>query len=289
MQTEPELYNKPMDTLLTSAQKSKITRAIYSNDYKSVISILDSVSTAHAGTAKMKDKKYVISEIVSSIEQAYKKASGSKFFSVGKKILKIKSDNAKEVGIQIIWRAYSYNKQVVENYLYKITDDKNWEVREYAAGALVAAINSYPEFYKTLKRWSKDSSENIRRGVVMAASGLRGTKKNNLNKAFTLLEPLLYDSSVYVKKNLGPFVLGVHFGHSYPEETLKRLEKWVKIKNENVRWNVAMSFNNSFGNKYPDEALKFLKILSADSSPVVQRAVKSTINHLKNRHKNINF
>ena len=48
-----------------------------------------------------------------------------------------------------------------------------------------------------------------------------------------------------------------------------------------------MTFNNSFGNRYPKEAVKYLKILSKDESKVVQRAVKSTLNHLKKRDKSI--
>ena len=58
----------------------------------------------------------------------------------------------------------------------------------------------------------------------------------------------------------------------------------VKIKDENVRWNIAMAFNCSFGNKYPEDALKFLKILSGDKSKVVSRAVLSTLRSLNKRH-----
>ena len=50
-----------------------------------------------------------------------------------------------------------------------------------------------------------------------------------------------------------------------------------------------MVFNNSFGYRYPKEAVKYLKILSKDKSPVVQRAVKSAINHLKKRNRNISL
>jgi 3-methyladenine DNA glycosylase AlkC len=274
------------DSLLSRAKKTQIIKAIRKEDYAKIIAILDAHSTSHAGTAKMKDKRYVIGEIIRHIADNYKGREEKAYFSVGKKILSVKSDNAKEIGIHIIWRAYRYNKKVVEGYLRKITNDANWEVREYAAGALQGTLNAFPEIYNTLKKWSKDKSENIRRGVVMAAIGLRN-KYENITLAFQLLEPLMYDSSAYVKKNLGPFVLGSYYGNSYPKETFKQLNKWIKIKNENLRWNIAMAFNNSFGNKYPEEAIEYMRILSRDTSPMVQRAVKSTLNHLKKRHNNL--
>ncbi|HEY3252283.1 MAG TPA: hypothetical protein VGK25_14335 [Ignavibacteria bacterium] len=137
----------------------------------------------------------------------------------------------------------------------------------------------HKDFYKTLQNWTKHKSSKVMRAVVISTTGLRD--KENLQKGFTLLEPLMYDSAVYVKKNLGPFVLGSYFGNAFPEETLRQLNKWSKIKNEHVRWNIAIAFNCSFGNKYPDKALKYLKILSNDPSIIAQRGVKSTVNFLK--------
>ncbi|MBE2219081.1 MAG: HEAT repeat domain-containing protein [Ignavibacteria bacterium] len=273
------------DSLLTRKQKAVIASALFKQDFKKIIAILDSISTKHSGTAKMKDKRYVIAEIVKHITPANHKNPEREFYKAGLKILKLKSDNAKEVGIHILWRGYSHNKAAVTKWLYKITDDGNWEVREYAAGALGGTLKENPEFYTILKKWTKDSSENIRRGVVLAAVVLRD--KNDpakLKKAFALFEPLMYDSSVYVKKNLGPFILGSYFGNGATEVTMQFLGRMLKVKNENVRWNIAMAFNNSFGSNHPELARKFLKALSKDTSPVVQRAVKSTIYHLKKKH-----
>lgn len=274
-----------IDTLLTITHKKRIAKAIAANDYPLIIRILDSISTAHAKTAKMKDKRYVIKEILKHIDGQSSADKEKIYFTIGKKILSIKSDNAKEIGIHIIWRAYPFNKKSVEKYLYDITNDDNWEVREYAAGALSGTLRTFPQFYSTLKGWSKDKSENIRRGVVMSAVAI--LNERDVDKAFKLLEPLMYDSSKYVKKNLGPFILGSYFGNAFPKQTLKQLNKWVKVKDENVKWNVAMAFNNSFGNRFLNEAVKYLKFLSDDDSPMVKRAVKSTINHLKKRYKSL--
>jgi HEAT repeat protein len=97
----------------------------------------------------------------------------------------------------------------------------------------------------------------------------------------------MYDSSQYVKKNLGPFILGSYYGNNMPGIVLGFLDKMIKVKDQNVRWNIAMAFNNSFGNHHSNEAVKYLKILANDSNPVVQRAVKSTLNHLRKRDKSL--
>lgn len=276
------------DTLLTKKQKAAIETALSKQNYKKIIAALDKVSTKHSGTAKMKDKRYVIAEIVRHITGANHKNPEREFYKAGLSILKIKSDNAKEVGIHILWRGYKHNKAAVTKWLYKITNDSNWEVREYAAGALGGTLTANPEFYSTLKKWVKDSSENIRRGVVLAAASLRDKNDpERINKAFGLFEPLMYDSSQYVKKNLGPFILGSYYGNTMPAIVLAFLYKMVKVKDPHVRWNVAMAFNNSFGNNYPNEAIKYLRILSNDDSPVVQRAVRSSLNHLRKRNKKL--
>jgi HEAT repeat len=284
------IFEQMKDTLLTAKHKKTITKSIGSGDYEKIISILDSISTKHAGTARMKDKRYVMAEIASHINNLGLKDPDKEFFLTGKKILAIRSENAKEIGIHTICRGYKFNKDKVTEYLYKITNDSNWEVREYAAGALSAVLKVNPGFIKTLKKWSKDKSENIRRGVVLAACGLRDLKDpTSFDKALTLLEPLLKDPSRYVRVNLGPFILGGYYGNHFPEKIFRLLDRIIKSDNENVKWNAAMIFNNSFGNRHPNEAVKYLRILAKDESPAVQRAVRSTINNLRKRHKNINL
>lgn len=274
------------DTLLTKKQKAVIETALSKQNYKKIIAELDKISTKHSGTAKMKDKRFVIAEIVQNITEANYKNPEREFYKAGLSVLKLKSDNAKEVGIHILWRGYTHNKAAVTKWLYKITNESNWEVREYAAGALGGTLAANPEFYSTLKKWVKDSSENIRRGVVFAAASLRDRNDPvKFKKAFDLFEPLMYDSSQYVKKNLGPFILGSYYGNNMPAIVLAFLYKMVKVKDPHVRWNVAMAFNNSFGNRHPNEAIKYLRILANDESPVVQRAVRSTLNHLRKRNK----
>ncbi|MDQ3193433.1 MAG: hypothetical protein M3P82_00395, partial [Bacteroidota bacterium] len=145
-------------------------------------------------------------------------------------------------------------------------------------------LTSYDvDFYKTVLKWAGHPSENVRRAVVFAAIGLRN--KETISKAFSIFEILMYDRSKYVRKNLGPFILGSYFGNKFPEETLKYLRKWSKISDENVGWNVIMAFNNSFGNNHPQKAFWILRHFTGEVSPNIKRALKSTLNFLSRRHK----
>lgn len=269
------------DTLLSEKNKREILTAIRAKNYKKVISILEKIKTSHAGTAKTKDKRHVIKEIVKDIIDSSKDHEKD-YFAVGRMLCGMNEAVAKELGISILWRGYKINPGKVREYLLKIADDPNWEVREYAANAFANVLYYNKDFYKTIMSWTKHKSENVRRAVVFSALGLR--EKKTLAKAFSILEPLMFDESRYVKKNLGPFILGSYFGNQFPDETIRQLEKWSKIRDENVRWNIIMAFNNSFGNKHPKIAIRFMKKFVGDVDLSVKRAIMSTLRFLKKRH-----
>lgn len=271
-----------IDSLLTSKHKRLLLKLIKEKNFSGIISILEKIKTGHAGTAKTKDKRFVIRELVRyEIENSNNRERD--FFKTGSIFCKRKEDVSKEIGISLIWRGYKFNPDKVKEILLKIADDPNWEVREYAAIAFADNLYHNREFYKDVMKLTKHQSENVRRAVVFSALGLKD--KKNLSKAFSILEPLMFDSSKYVRKNLGPFILGSHFGNRFPEETITQLKKWSKIRDENVRWNIVMSFNNSFGNKFPNQSLEVIKLFTGDVDLTVKRAIKSTLNFLSKRHK----
>jgi 3-methyladenine DNA glycosylase AlkD len=271
--------------MLDEKQKKKIISFIEKNEYDKLISFLDSLKTKHAGTPKTDIKRFTIKEITKYIQQTYEKNSVEHFFKLGKKYCLMDEPVAQEIGVSLIWRGYKFDKKETKEILLKIADSDNWEVREYAAGAFINVLKQNPDLYKTMLSWAKHKSENIRRAVVFSAVAFSDEKDiSKLSNAFAILEPLMSDSSGYVKKNLGPFILGSHLGNHHPEETFNQLKKWLKSNNEHVKWNIAMTFNNSFGNKYPEKALEFLKVLSKEKNKVVSRSVISTLRHLNKRH-----
>ena len=272
--------------MLDEKQKKKISSLIEKNEYEKLISFLDSLKTKHAGTPKTDIKRFTIKQITQKFLQTEDKKKREKnFFELGKEYCLMNEPVAQEIGISIIWRGYKHNKKETKEILLKIADSGNWEVREYAAGAFINVLNENPDLYKTILQWAKHTSENVRRAVVFSA--LAYSDKNDISKlknAFEILEPLMSDASVYVKKNLGPFILGSHLANHHTEEVTAQLKKWLKIKNEHAKWNIAMTFNNSFGHRFPQTALEFLKELAKEDSKVIRRAVVSTLRHLNKRH-----
>jgi HEAT repeat protein len=227
----------------------------------------------------MKDKRFVIKAIINNVSD---NNAAREFFKIGSFFCKRKEKVAKEIGAVLIWRGYVFNPEKVKEFLLSVANDDNWEVREYAAGAFSNILYHNKDFYKTVIKWAKHPSENIRRAVVFAAVAFQ--EKKDLPKAFSILEPLMFDNSKYVRKILGHFILGSYFGSKFPKETVSQLKKWSKIHDENVRWNIIMAFRNRFGNMYPNETLEVLKLFTGDVDLVVKKALMSTLAFLNKRH-----
>ncbi|MEO8210235.1 MAG: HEAT repeat domain-containing protein, partial [bacterium] len=160
------------DSLLTEKQKKKILKAIKQKKYNSIISILEKIKTTHAGTAKTKDKRFVIREIIKDVIDNSKNPEKD-FFNIGSLFCNMKQDVSKEIGISLVWRGYEFNPMSVKEFLLKIADDANWEVREYAASAFADTLYNNGDFYDDVIEWTKHHSENVRRAVVFSALGLR--------------------------------------------------------------------------------------------------------------------
>ncbi len=262
------------------SDKRRILSAIKSNSADAVISLLDRLSTRHAGTAKTIVKRFAIKEFV---KYSAKANSAEKFlFDTGNYLCSMESNNAKEIGVSLIWRGYSADKYTTMEVLLRIADDSNWEVREYAAGAFAGILSENRKLHGEMLKLTCHNSENVRRAALFSALAYKNDK--DPEPAFEIIELLLADKSRYVKRNLGPFILGSHYGNSFPKTTMKKLREWSKSSDENVLWNVAMSFNNSFGEKYPEDSLGVLNKLSKVKSQAVHRAVVSTLRRLYKKY-----
>src|SRR5439155_292515 len=90
--------------------------------------------------------------------------------------------------------------------------------------------------------------------VVAAKHAARTRRTEWAEPLLDLIEPALRDSDDYVRKSLGPFALGDQFVRSYPDATLARLRTWMEDRDENVRWNVAMTFSAASGSRVAQRA-----------------------------------
>jgi len=274
------------DTLLTSEDKSEIVLNIKKGNFKKALMILDYYRTNHAGTSKTKDKRFVIKEIEKSIIDK-NVLTDKKFYETGKLIIDMGSDNSKEVGVSMIWRGYNHKRKNAEKYLIKIADDINWEVREYAAGAFASAVIHFDDFYDFSVRLTEHDSENVRRAVLFSALGL--IKKSDPERAFELLQKLMHDSSYYVKRNLGPFILGSYALRKFTGKTMEFLKRCSRIDDKNVKWNVIMTFRNSFGLNNPGHAFEILKEFRSEKDKNVLRTVNSLLNYLSGQNRDLVF
>lgn len=165
------------------------------------------------------------------------------------------------------------DKKLLEK-IRKLACHEYWEKREDAASEM-KKINDkfFEEYYPVWKDWVRDSNPNIRRAVEV---GLLRISKKYVKEALELLEPLLYDSDKYVRKNCGPFAIS-HVCHKDPGLAFKKLKEWMKIDDINVRWNLAMCLGAWFGLTFPEESLKLLKDLAKDERRFVWRATASSL------------
>jgi len=105
-------------------------------------------------------------------------------------------------------------------------------------------------------------------------------KERRLERAeplLKLLEPLLADRAPEVRRSLGPVAIGGGLLRYYPEMTFEYLVKWSTANDEQVLWNVAMSFSGPGAVPLVKKALIVLRRLSLDERRYVWRAVASAM------------
>jgi HEAT repeat protein len=89
------------------------------------------------------------------------------------------------------------------------------------------------------------------------------------------------EEAEYIRKNLGPFAIGDGLLSRFPEQVLAACGKWVKSKDANVRWNVAMIFTAAAAKKFAADGKVLLKVLENDPDPMVLRAAKKAARLIK--------
>lgn len=187
---------------------------------------------------------------------------------------------------RILLRLWEKDKNRAEQFLTTLADDKHWLVREDAHATLSELLKKhFQQIFPILQTWSTHSSANLRRCVAIAARSAGNLRKEEWAEPLIhLLEPLLSDKTVYVRKNLGPYAIGDGFLRCYPEFTLKRLGRWAYRRDEGTRWNVAMAFASYGGSKNWREGVKILTELATDKRRYVWRSVASALLYLARRH-----
>jgi 3-methyladenine DNA glycosylase AlkC len=189
------------------------------------------------------------------------------------------------LSVRLMVEVYTDAPPEVAEFVERLAEDPDWERREDAAWLLSELLLArFEAVYARCRRWVLHPSHSVRRAVAVA---IKRTCKARIpawgERFLDLLEPLLSDRAVYVRKNLGPFAIGDGLLRCYPELTLRRLEAWAHRSDEETRWNVAMAFSTAEGARHVEAALPLLTLLAADERRFVWRAVASAMRNLGRR------
>jgi 3-methyladenine DNA glycosylase AlkC len=180
---------------------------------------------------------------------------------------------------------YLSHEEEVKRLLLMLGNDSDWGTREAASDAFASILlKNFDEVYSQFQEWVRHDSENIRRAVALATKKVGNARKAEYGeRLLRLVEPLLSDKSVYVRKNLGPFAIGDGLLRAYPKLTMQYVKKWSRSQDKQVLWNVAMIFSAAEGARHFDEALPILRRLAADERRYVWRAAASAFKNLGRR------
>lgn len=193
---------------------------------------------------------------------------------------------AKEIAAPLLSSVYKENPYEISKIIKFLANNENWEVREWVAGACGEILTNHFElFYEDIKSWTNDSSGNVRRAAALAAMYAGKKRKEEYGEPLLdIVELLLTDSDVYVKKNLGQFAIGDGLLRYYPEKVLFRLNNWITIEDVNARWNIAKIFSSAEGMKYISQVHNIIQILLEDERYKVKKAIHSSLNKINKKN-----
>ena len=204
---------------------------------------------------------------------------------VVKALLKDRSIGALKLGLSLMPTTQdSYEKELAE--IIELTDDENWEIREYAADALTAILQDhFEELEEYLHDLRSSPSENVRRAVVVALKYLgKGRQPHRCKRILRILSRYMDDDSPYVQRNLGPFAIGDGLIEYCPPATVTMLKKMSQSQSSNARWNVAAVFTAATGTNYFEEVRADLFRLLHDPEPKVRKTALKAIRIVARRH-----
>jgi len=185
----------------------------------------------------------------------------------------------RHVACGLLPKAYPSDPQAALSLLLRLADDPDWTVRESAGDACGKLVRAdYSAMMETLREWREHPSANVRRAVLIAAAKAAQTRRLEwAEPLLKLIEPLLSDRESTLRRNVGPFAIGTSLLRYYPDVTFEYLVKWSTSNDEQILWNVAMSFSASAGARLVKKALIILRKLSLDERRYVWRAVASAM------------
>jgi 3-methyladenine DNA glycosylase AlkD len=246
----------------------------------SVLDVLQGQCTDHAGTPSAAVKLYALKLTRKQYKQTPQHA-----YQLGVELALSGDATGEELGVMLLAEHYALSPEEADEMMHRLADSENWEVREWAASACGHVLTEhFDHFYPVMETWVRDASGNVRRAVALAVKYAGKSRREEFAEPLLdLLDPLLADRDPYVKKNLGAYAIGDGLLRYYPENTVRRLQRWIMIDDETVRWNLATVFKSAEGAKQADRALEVLQLLHADERAAVNKAWQAALKNLTTR------
>lgn len=195
---------------------------------------------------------------------------------------------ARHVACQLVPEIYPDSPDVAVGLLYRLVDDDDWTVRDAASevcGKLLCT--DFAAILDRLRSWRDETSNNVRRAVVVAAGRAACPEHPEWGEPLLkLLEPLLADRDKLVRRSLPP-AIGGSLLHAYPMITFEYIVKWSTESDPQVLWNVAMALSTPTAAGMVKKVLIVLRKLSLDERRYVWRAVASAMWKLGRRRPEI--
>jgi hypothetical protein len=247
------------------------TAAIDAGDVRQALDVLSTRATDHAGTPTTADKRLAHRALFAALPDAEDR------FVLAHRLLEHPEPVAAELALTLLPGCFAAHPDAAARLLHDLCGHANWEVREYAADAVGALLNTHWDGAYTLcTAWRAEPSENLRRAVVVGIKyAARDRVPERGDPLLDLIDPLLTDRRPYVRRNLGPFTLGSGLLRAYPAQTLDRLRAWSEREDAATRWNVAMACSAAEARRHTGSARALLDTLAADPRPFVQGAVRA--------------
>jgi 3-methyladenine DNA glycosylase AlkD len=256
------------------------TEAVAAGDRERALATLGARATAHAGTPKSAEKQAAAREIMAACGGKPKPLRDWTNW-----LAEQASPTAKELLAVMLVPAYAHQRKQAVDWLQRLADDENWEVREWAASAIGELANAhYDDWLPLLRDWVRHESQFVRRAVAVGAKyAVQKRRPGRCEELLDLIEPLVTDRAEEVRRNLGPFAVGTGFLASCPDETLARVRRWAAADDEQSRWNAAMVFSAANARKHIDAGLEILSGLASDQRRYVWMAVGAAARNLAKR------
>lgn len=156
--------------------------------------------------------------------------------------------------------------------LKELADDASWSVRESAASALICIQLRHSDIVSTMAQWAHDRKPNVRRAVAESLG--RGLGKKQPDVVLSILNQMVCDSSLYVRKAVGNACRNMSKG--YALAVLATLKSWADLPQVEARWTAADGALD-VACEIPRSSFPILRKLAADPEQTVRTRVRAAL------------